>query len=230
MIPLSRLCKNEYTMKDNSIKNSWLERILELIFPHNPSAVDFSAISPQQILAEAPRARKATSTLWHSVLSYKHPRTRALIWQIKYKRDIHAFRHGGYILYRTLIENYPHEKIILIPMPVSPARRRERGYNQCELLVNATLNENTENDNKMSVRTDILYRTVHTERQTLKNRNDRLKGAHGIFTVKKKPENLAEYRLIVIDDVLTTGSTLHEAIRILTEAGYKNVRGLTLAH
>ena len=120
-------------------------------------------------------------------------------------------------------------------MPVSPARRRERGYNQCELLAAAlTAHQLKKNNPQIEVRTDILFRSTHTERQTLKGRVARLESARGIFSVhrKIKQEN-AEFKnrpLVVIDDVLTTGSTLREAIVTLEKAGFTNVSGMALAH
>ena len=120
-------------------------------------------------------------------------------------------------------------------MPVSPARRRERGYNQCELLAAVlTAQQLKENNPQIEIRTDILFRSTHTERQTLKSRTARLEGARGIFSVdrKIKQENV-EFKnqpLVVIDDVITTGSTLREAVVTLEKAGFTNVSSLALAH
>jgi predicted amidophosphoribosyltransferase len=137
----------------------------------------------------------------------------------------------------------PKEKIIIIPIPISPARRRERGYNQCELLAKAIHSAASRKNNGeiFEIRTDILFRSVHTERQTLKRRGERLQNTRGIFSVHKKymstkPSQISENKslqhqaVVIIDDVLTTGSTLREAILTLEKAGFTNVSALTLAH
>ncbi|MEI6057533.1 MAG: phosphoribosyltransferase family protein [bacterium] len=220
----------------------WIRTALAIIFPQKPSAFDFVQVSPEEVLRTSPGAARVEPPLFPSrcfaVLSYKYPRTRALIWQIKYKRDAAAIATGGYILYRTLQHKFPNQKLIIVPIPVSPARRRERGYNQCELLATAILKNNPA---LLTVRTDILFRSLHTKRQTLKNRNERLAVTHGIFSINKKflsdtptqlreSDNLKCKHLVVIDDVLTTGSTLREAFTTLEKVGFTNVSGLTLAH
>jgi predicted amidophosphoribosyltransferase len=230
--------------------NKFIDMVLSRLFPSRSTAVDFSAIASEELLRTSPRAASLTTGRFparcNSILSYKYPRTRTLVWQIKYKRDPHALRHGGFILYETLAEQYRYqnktEKIILVPIPVSPARRRERGYNQCELLAKVVCNFQKENVGPIfDIRTDILFRSAHNARQTLKNRSERLEGAHGIFAVHKKyastkPSRILENELlksrpvIILDDVLTTGSTIREAMLTLEKSGFKNVSGLTLAH
>ena len=227
--------------KSNTMKN-FIHIILSILFPRGPNAVDFSVLTSEEIWRDSPRARQLSVTLFpvdcHSALSYKYPRTRALIWQIKYKRDAHALRHGGFVVYKAIIEKYQSQIIILVPIPVSPARRRERGYNQCELLCEAIRKNNPP---LFEIRTDILFRSTHTQRQTLKNRDERLRGAQGIFAIHKKyaaakngstseHETLKHQHLIIIDDVLTTGSTLREALLTLRKAGFANVSGMTVAH
>ena len=214
----------------------YIRAILKIIFPQKPGAVDFTIISPEEVWHTSPCAASISPPRFparcRAALSYKYPRTRALIWQIKYKRDAAAITIGGYILYQIMARRFSNEKIVVVPIPVSPARRRERGYNQCELLAEAMLKNNP---TQLTVRTDILFRTVHTKRQTLKNRSERLVAARGIFSIHKKfahneNESLKHHHIVVIDDVLTTGSTLHEAITTLEKAGFEKVFGLTLAH
>lgn len=65
------------------------------------------------------------------------------------------------------------------------------------------------------------------ERQTLKNRKERMENMERIFHAEKVPLNAP---IILIDDVVTTGSTLQEVRNTLIRAGYENVSALTLAH
>ena len=149
---------------------------------------------------------------------------------------------GGYALFTKLRELTTHlplispQQIKVIPMPVTPRRRRERGYNQCELLVGEIGRLDT--DHRFQIISDLLIRTHHASRQTLKNRGERIESAKGIFgldeeALQKFKISNSEYfneTFIIIDDVITTGSTMNEAMMTLKNAGFKNVFGLSLAH
>ena len=79
-------------------------------------------------------------------------------------------------------------------------------------------------------------RVRHKNRQTMKGRAERLESSAGIFAVnpataeKIKLAYGTGMRLVVIDDVITTGSTMKTALDALSSAGFENVRGLSLAH
>ncbi|MDE1975450.1 MAG: ComF family protein [Patescibacteria group bacterium] len=153
-------------------------------------------------------------------------------------------------------ENLP--SLIIVPMPITGRRRRERGYNQCELITDemahleSALAASAGGAPRFMVKEDLLLRIQHSSRQTLKGRADRMTSAKGIFAVDDEAaRGLQEAvdashpssdgrmpaggrtslsRLIVIDDVITTGSTMREAIDTLKAAGFRDVRGLSLAH
>ena len=166
-----------------------------------------------------------------SIFAYKDERVSKMIWHIKYKKSEKATAIAGYAISQKLIEigssdNRSLSDIIIIPMPITTRRRLERGYNQCELIVDRV-------KSYLDVsRCDLaLTRIHHSSRQTLKNRTDRLKNAKGIFYAD--PKYIDQYKdatVIIIDDVITTGSTMKEALETLRAAGYRDVRGLSVAH
>ncbi len=221
-----------------------LYKILHLLFPIR-SGIDFSLLKPDELYKRLPQTKDkhgATALAEEStvsarpplflqvkaVLAYKNRITRSLIWNIKFKKDQHAFQCGGYVLYQTLL-CWPKEAqsgYVLIPMPVSKKRRHERGYNQCELLTRAILAYDTRGEYTM--RTDILLRKKHIAKQTFQNRQKRLAATKDIFEVARV--DAVKKTVIVIDDVITTGSTMREAIISLQNAGYRDVYGLGLAH
>ncbi len=127
----------------------------------------------------------------------------------------------------------PPPAAVVIPMPITNRRRKERGYNQCELLTDEMERlEQTNDYSRFTVRKDILFRTHHATRQTLKGRHERVESAKGIFGVRRNvitPE-LLRAKIIVIDDVITTGSTMYEAIETLGAAGFSDVGAISLAH
>lgn len=209
---------------------------LDAIFPLSPAEIELFSYSTEKAFLELPKSAKPPLTKVNSIFSYKDERVKKLIWNIKYKKSKPAIDIGGYALYKDLTVNnhFPNQSIcVLIPMPITKRRRRERGFNQCEVLVNEI--KNLDIENHFEINTDLLIRTHHTSRQTLKDRSHRLEDAKGIFSVNEKvlANIIAEQNniyFIVIDDVVTTGSTMKEALNTLEKAGLTNVNGISLAH
>lgn len=111
---------------------------------------------------------------------------------------------------------------ILLPVPLHPLRRRERGYNQ-----SACIARGIAKIWKVPVETRLLKRSRNTQSQTRLNREERqenIRGAFQLRNTKKIPE-----RICIIDDVFTTGATTLEIAGLLRESGAKQVHILTLA-
>ena len=152
------------------------------------------------------------------------------------KKLIYKFKYKPYLadLQKTLVELF-YESIIqqelfqkayglkpaLVPIPLSGRRLRSRGYNHAKLLADGL-------SKKLGLKQlDILQRVRETKSQfglTLKQRKENIKDAFILDKKFKTPTNI-----FLIDDILTTGSTLLEAARILKKNGAKMVWGLTLA-
>lgn len=171
-----------------------------------------------------PRTSATEFPFIESIFSYKNPLVKELIWQIKYKKNKHAVGIAAHALLHSLSDSPPNT--LLVPIPISKKRRKERGYNQCELLIDEILRLDTEN--KFQKDFKLLIRSKHIEKQTHKDRNERLENTKGIFETTRK-ENLQQ-KIIIIDDVSTTGSTLKEAREELLSARYSDVTALTVAH
>jgi ComF family protein len=100
-------------------------------------------------------------------------------------------------------------------------RRRERGYNQSELLARALGQRG-----KIPVR-DVLTRVRHTTTQTHYDRKQRMKNLRKAFAMRKN-QSVEGATIILVDDVLTTGSTLDECARVLMQAGSGPVYALAI--
>ena len=235
--------------------------LIDFIFPPSEKELLLRSLSSENIYNNLPKALLPPYSFIDSLFAYKNSLVSELIWSIKYKKDEHAIKLGGYALYEELkdlhresqkkFHNDSQKKIILIPIPISRKRHRERGFNQCELLIdeiirlneegrvgekdkpdrklNTKNNLETDNINKFEKRYDILKRIKDIEKQTHKNRQERLVSSTNIFQAKKC-EELLDKNIVIIDDVVTTGSTLKSARDTLMKSGYKNVRAITLAH
>lgn len=112
---------------------------------------------------------------------------------------------------------------LLISVPLHSSRERQRGYNQSE-WISLGLSE------AMGIphRKDVLRRTTFKASQTRKSRLERWKNVETVFNVSE-PQELAGKRIILVDDVLTTGATLEACTIELLRAGCASVGILTIA-
>lgn len=108
------------------------------------------------------------------------------------------------------------EHDLLIPIPLSEERLYERGFNQAEsLIIEAGF-----------IPTNLLTRT-HSEKQSKKTRNERIHLAQ-VFQIAQTSQPVIQKRILLVDDVYTTGSTLRHAAEVLKGAGAKSIKSLTL--
>ncbi len=112
---------------------------------------------------------------------------------------------------------------LLMPVPLHPQRLREREYNQSALLAHG-LSLHL----KVPLLLSCLLRTRATVPQTSLTRKERLTNLRKAFAVKDA-SRIKDQRILLIDDVFTTGTTLHECAKTLQKSGSGPVYGLTLA-
>lgn len=143
---------------------------------------------------------------------HKHSKIQLLIHQLKYKgcKDVGIFL--GNLYGKDLKKSELFDTVeIIIPVPLHKSRLRKRGYNQSEMfgigLANAM---------NISLDTQSLYRTTATETQTKKSKSERWKNVSEKFAIRN-PEKLANKHLLLVDDVITTGSTLEACGQKLLE-------------
>lgn len=144
------------------------------------------------------------------------------------QRIIYAIKYGNaqqmaFDFGRYLARFKKHIEVDLyVPVPLHRARVRERGYNQ-SLLIAQGISSVT----KVPV-IHSLERLHYSTTQTKLSSKDRLQNVQGIFSIKYAGQ-IRGKRLMIIDDVMTTGSTLEECAHILLESGACSVSALTLA-
>lgn len=120
-------------------------------------------------------------------------------------------------------KNKSLENFLLIPVPLHQKRLIWRGFNQSELLA-----KKVGNFFGIEVNSEILERSKNTLPQTELNEKERKLNIKNIFVCLDK-NAIKNKKIILIDDVFTTGSTLNEAAKTLKKSGAKEVWGLVLA-
>jgi ComF family protein len=114
---------------------------------------------------------------------------------------------------------------VFIPIPLHKSRSKWRGFNQSKELAKGLSKQLF-----VPVEEKILIRISAGIPQARLNRDSRLRNMRGKYAVNVSREALAKWdRIILVDDVWTTGSTFQEAARVLKQAGAKEVWGLSVA-
>ncbi len=146
---------------------------------------------------------------------------------------VHAFKYGGNLtlgerLGRLMADHdYPSFRIedyeLIVPVPLHPRRLRQRGFNQSVLLAR-------EISRQRGIPLDflVLRRIVDTESQAGLKKDERRSNMKSAFSVPD-PGRIRGRRILLVDDVHTTGSTLGECARTLLKGGAESVGALTLA-
>jgi ComF family protein len=111
----------------------------------------------------------------------------------------------------------------VVPVPLHPDRRRERGYNQAELIARPLAKRLG-----LPLRVDLLVRKLPRPDRLLLSRNERWQSVRGAYAIKAG-ERVDKLRVLLVDDVFTTGATLDACSRVLRAAGAASIFGLTVA-
>jgi ComF family protein len=146
-----------------------------------------------------------------------------LIHEFKYKGNKKVALFLGSLIGKSLLNSnrFPIEAII--PLPLFEKKEKQRGYNQTEILAEGI----SEVMNVPVIKNNVV-RTVHTETQTKKGRLERWTNVEKVFAVNE-PEKLKGKHLLLVDDVITTGSTLEACAKKILEVDHVLVSIATLA-
>ncbi|MFA6272945.1 MAG: phosphoribosyltransferase family protein [Candidatus Paceibacterota bacterium] len=221
----------------------WLNLVLDFFLPKAPAVEKLERMGAAGFAGRAKRSRELNSLSANrrsrenliAFFDYHDPLVRTAIWELKFRGN----RAVAALLAECLFDELSAElseleifenftRPLIVPVPLSSKRRRERGFNQCEILLDELAKLDT---NKIfEINKNILIKIRDTSSQTkTDSRASRLKNLRGAFAANEN--GAARHRnIIVIDDVTTTGTTLSEAMKTLRRAGAKKILGIALAH
>ena len=171
-----------------------------------------------------------------SLFPYHDKIVHEAIWELKYHGNKKISRFFATFLYDTLVEKLSTAYLfsgiyrpLLLPIPSTKARERERGFNQTELIAHEL--EKLDHNNFFTVRNDIIIKRKDTLPQATLKRAARLHNVSTCFSVSEETQSLIKNStIILLDDVATTGSTLEAAAQVLKYYGARSVSALTIAH
>ncbi len=116
------------------------------------------------------------------------------------------------------------ERTALVPVPLAPVRKRERGFNQAELIARVLADRW-----KIPLWPGCLERVRATETQTRLTPGERQTNVRGAFRAAARAPDLRGAHLVIVDDVITTAATLNACAAALCDAGARIVSYVTFA-
>ncbi|OGI66239.1 hypothetical protein A3A95_02120 [Candidatus Nomurabacteria bacterium RIFCSPLOWO2_01_FULL_39_18] len=191
-------------------------------------------------LSDFPGAERESARWIFPIFDYRYPPMKRAVWLLKYKGKKTIASVFAEVLYGRILEELSELSImenfrepVLIPVPLSSKRYRERGFNQAELICRELIKINDlRHGLDLKLENNILIKIKDTEHQVkIENRKERMTNVVGSFSVRDESINQIKGRnIILLDDVATTGATLNEAKKILKHAGARKVIAFTIAH
>jgi ComF family protein len=155
----------------------------------------------------------------------KSGKVQQLLHSIKYKGNKDLARQLGVWYGRTLEKELPFAgSDYIIPVPLHEKKLRQRGFNQSEEFAKG-LSEAL----KVPLNTTALLRTEFTSTQTRKQKFERWENVKDVFELTE-PDLLSGKRIILVDDVITTGATIDACYQALSKAQNLEVSVLSLAY
>jgi ComF family protein len=148
----------------------------------------------------------------------KESKVQHLLHALKYKNQPELGTALGRMYGHDLLEaDYKDQFDLIIPVPLHSSRKRKRGYNQSEKF-GSGLGEVLE----IPCADNYMKRQVMTETQTRKSKLNRWANVNTVFKVTR-PEAVDQKRILLVDDVVTTGATLEACGQALVDAGCKEL-------
>ena len=125
-----------------------------------------------------------------------------------------------------LITYLKENNFIIVPLPLHPRKKRERGFNQSELIA-----EELSKKTNLKIETNIIKRIKNTKPQVeLREKKERENNVKDCFQVNPSfNKNLIPKKILLLDDVFTTGATMNEAAKILKNNKVKEIIYLVVA-
>ena len=145
---------------------------------------------------------------------------------IDYKFKEKTYLHKTFekmIINNQKIYSFLKKYDIMIPVPIYITKRWARGYNQTELIAKGLSKKLN-----IKLKSNVLKKIRNTKKQSSLTKTERKQNIKDAFIVINE-NDIADKKIILFDDIITTGSTLNECSKILRKANVKEVAILTIA-
>lgn len=223
----------------------WLKHFLDIIYPQSCEACGEALLGGENLICtncmiDLPRTNshiqrldKVSNRFWGKIpvtdtITFmkfsKKGKVQKLLHELKYRNKPEVGKYLGKIYGVDLKAVYFDKKIdLIIGVPLHPTKLVQRGYNQADCIAEG-LSEALD----VPYDTNTVKRLTHTSTQTKKSRIERFQNVENIFEVIDV-EKIKGKRIAIVDDVLTTGSTIESLGITLLNAEAKEISVITIA-
>ncbi|MEI8339194.1 MAG: phosphoribosyltransferase family protein [bacterium] len=218
-----------------AILKRFFELFVDNLLPEEPTVKKILQTEASELSRRIAGAKQIEQKYFRPIFSYQNEMIKTAVWEIKYRGHRELAKKFGGLIYDHLLEQVAEDAVfsnfkkpLIVPIPITSKRRRERGFNQTERLAEAII-EKDQNTNFEYLK-DCLVKIKETPSQARStSRSERLRNLANSFEAKD-PEKIRGRNIILLDDVITTGATMSEARKTLLGAGAKKVLCVSLAH
>ena len=179
----------------------------------------------KRILSEYTRKFSGSGVIKHFTSCFvfeKDKNLQHIIHSLKYEKKFLLGVYLGTLLGETVARNFDGYKIdLIVPVPLHHLKKAEREFNQSDYIARGVSRVTG-----IKIHSRLIKRKRYTESQTTMNISERENNTRGAFVPKKR---LKGESVLIIDDVITTGSTVKECGRILMDAGAGSVYAASVA-
>lgn len=153
------------------------------------------------------------------------------IIQYKFVRKSYLYKFFAEIIAENdRVIKYISKYDYIIPVPLNKYRKRERGYNQTELIIEEVKKIFNSSGNDSQLENKILIKKKNSKRQSKLNKIDRKNNLKGAYTINlKEVYKIKNKKILLFDDVFTTGSTVNECSKEIKKFNPKKIGILTIA-
>ncbi len=183
------------------------QQLLNALFPKTEAVQLLDNISEDEVIS---LFTPGQIDHFHFLASYHHPIIQAAITANKFHKYERAAKLISPLLVKW-IENLPIKDAVFIPIPLSTKRELSRGYNQVLRIL-----QFTNDQRRININNHLLKRVLDTTPQTSLHRSERLTNLKGAFKANI-PDHFPFKRVVIVDDVATTGATLKAAKEALAD-------------
>lgn len=152
---------------------------------------------------------------------------RSEILALKFQEKPYVYKTIAYFL-KNMKKSFENLEMydIMIVVPISRQRHKERGYNQSYLIA-----KEIAKIIKIPITCKVLYKTKNTAPQSSLNKKQREENAKGAYNISHNIDKIKNKRILLLDDIYTTGNTVNECAKVLIKNGIKreNIGVLTIA-
>ncbi|OGZ12034.1 MAG: hypothetical protein A2942_02300 [Candidatus Lloydbacteria bacterium RIFCSPLOWO2_01_FULL_50_20] len=214
-----------------------LEDFLTLLFPEhcigcNKTGSALCAICERSITVKAHALGTTVATLF----DYQNPLVKRALWALKYHRKRSLGKYFGIALYREFFKSVaqgntrPKEAIVLVPVPSGKRALRLRGYNHSGVIAAAIVQAAKADGLVLELEANMLFKKRENEQQVeARTKTKRSENVAHVFGVRTG-ERIAGKTVVLVDDVITTGATIAEAKRALSEWKPRRILTVAVAH